>query len=313
MKEHDKIMFTKYLYIFFVAMLAYLSYLMVRPFITYVLISLMIAYLLYPLNNKMTRLFRSRAASAVVLTLLILAMIFLPLVLGGNKIVTEIANIYEKTNIDRVQSYVSVFFGGRLDNYIGPFLQKALDYLLNETSEFLFSLPLKLVGLIISLGVLYFAFRDGDHLVAKIRQLLPLSKDDKEKVIDRFKYTMDATVYGTITMAVVEGVVATLIFWAFGVKTPVVWGLLMAIISMLPFLGPAFVWLPLSAYMYATVSPAVGFAMGVVSLLIITLLLDIFLKNKIIGQKGQIHPVIVLLGVIGGVSVFGIIGFITTG
>ncbi|MFH0798345.1 MAG: AI-2E family transporter [Candidatus Woesearchaeota archaeon] len=310
MKEYDRVLFTKYMYIFFVAMLAYLSYLIVRPFVSYILVSLMIAYLVYPFNKKMTRVLRSRSASAVILTVLILALMFLPLILGGNRMVTEIINVYEKTNIDKVESIISSMFGGKLDNYIGPFLQKGMDFLLNQTSGFLLSLPLKLIGLIIALGVLFFAFRDGDHLVDKIRMVLPLSREDKDKVIDKFKHTMDATVYGTITMAVVEGVVATLIFWVFGVKTPVIWGLLMAVISMLPFLGPAFVWLPLSIYMYVTVSPAVGFAMGIVSLLVVSLLLDIFLKNKIIGKKGEIHPVVVLLGVIGGVSVFGIIGFI---
>lgn len=310
MKEYDRMMFTKYMYIFFVVMLVYLSYLMIRPFVTYILLSLITAYLLYPINQKMTKLLRSRSASAVMLTVLIVAILIMPLVIGGNRIVTEIVNVYEKTNIDKVESFISVLFGGRLDNYIRPFLQKGLDYMLDATSDFLLSLPLKLVGLVIALGVLYFSFREGDHLVAKIRMVLPLNREDKEKVIDRFKHTMDATVYGTITMAIVEGIVAAAVFWAFGVKTPVIWGLLMAMISMLPFLGPAFVWLPLSVYTYFTVSPAIGFAMGVVSLLVLTLLLDIFLKNRIIGKKGEIHPVVVLLGVIGGVSVFGIVGFI---
>lgn len=306
----NKDLLIKYLMISLVILLIYLSYLMLKPFLSFILIALLIVYVLYPINTKLSKILKNKTISAVVLTLFVLAILILPLAFLGNVLVKEVVVLYDRLDVNSIESTISGLSNGNLDSYVGPFIQKVLTFLVNEASNFIFALPTILMGLLIALAVTFFAFKEGNVLANKIKSILPLKASEKEKVILKFKKTMDATIYGTIAMAVVEGVIATFLFWIFGIPTPLLWGILTAAISMLPFLGPAVVWLPASIYLYFTGHMMAGFSLFLLSLLIITLTIDIFLKNKIIGKKGEIHPIVVLLGVIGGVSVFGVVGLI---
>ncbi|RME54687.1 AI-2E family transporter [Candidatus Woesearchaeota archaeon] len=283
---------------------------MTKPYLSYIIISLIAVYLIYPLHEKLLRKLKLKMVSAIVMTLFVLLIFILPLIILGNLIVNDAVTLYQSLDIKTISETINNLLGEEFQNLINPFLSNILDYIAKNLSTFLLSLPSKLMGLIISIGIIYFAFKEGDILVTRIRSVLPLKKEDKDKVILKFKQTMDGIVFGTIIMALVEGLVAGIIFKLFGIPAPVIWGLVTAIISMLPFIGPAFVWAPASLYVYLSGRIYAAVALFILSWLIITLFLDIFLKNKMIAKKGKIHPILVLLGVIGGVSVFGIVGFI---
>jgi len=157
---------------------------------------------------------------------------------------------------------------------------------------------------------MFVAFRDGEKAVAKMTKVLPVKSSYKKEFIRRFTQTTDAIVYGIVVVSFLQGLAALVSFYFFGVSAPALWAFLAFIAALLPVVGPAIIWVPIVLFKYFSgdVSAAVGLA--VYSLLVQNLLLDIMLKTKIIGGKGSIPPIIVLLGIIGGIMAFGIVGLL---
>ncbi|MEA3379153.1 MAG: AI-2E family transporter [Nanoarchaeota archaeon] len=302
--------FTKLFFIALFALLVYISYKMISPYIGSILLSLFIVYILYPIYQKIKPKIKNDALSSFLMTLLVLILIILPLIFIGNILISETSSLYNSFYKGQLQTSMSNLFIGQFDSYIAPLLQNAANYLIKLTSSFLLSLPQKILGIIISLFVLYYSFKNGEKIVQKIKELLPLKNKNKKKIIDMFKNTMDATIHGTILFAILEGLFAIFGYWYFGLSTPILWGLLTGIIAMLPVIGPAAVYLPLAIYLAYKGNIAGAIGLVLYSGLILTFLLDIVLKNKVIGKKGKIHPIIVLLGVIGGLHLFGMVGVI---
>jgi predicted PurR-regulated permease PerM len=240
----------------------------------------------------------------------VLVVILLPFILIINLLIKESIALYNKLDINQLSSLISSLFKGKLESYIGSLLEKIVSYIVSVTSSIVLSLPQKILALFVLLFVLFFAFRDSKDVLHMINRSLPVSDLHKKKMAEKFKSTMDAVIYGTIAIAIVQGIFAMIGFWIFGISSPVLWGLITGVIAMLPFIGPATIWIPLSIYHYVTGHEAGAIGLGIYSLVILSLILDMLLKPKLISKKGNIHPITALLGVIGGISVFGITGII---
>jgi predicted PurR-regulated permease PerM len=150
----------------------------------------------------------------------------------------------------------------------------------------------------------------------KLKKIMPLKLHHQKQVFQQLDETTYAIIYGSLLIAAVQGAAGALGFFIFGVSSPVAWGVMMAIFALLPFIGTAIIWLPVTAVMIvqglSTNSPNITLK-GIGLLLycaIIVSSMDNVLKPHIIGKKARIHPVLVLLGVLGGLAFFGFVGFI---
>ena len=113
-----------------------------------------------------------------------------------------------------------------------------------------------------------------------------------------------------VFVSLLQGIVAGIGFYLFGMSTPVLWGFLTFIIAMLPFVVLTTIWLPLSIYLFALGKTGQATGFSIYCLLFVTILLDMIWKPKLISEKGKRHPLIAILGVLGGFSVFGFSGII---
>jgi predicted PurR-regulated permease PerM len=135
-------------------------------------------------------------------------------------------------------------------------------------------------------------------------------KDDQERVLlKEFVSISRATLKGTVIIGIIQGVLGGLLFWAVGVPSPITWGVVMIILSIIPVVGSGIIWAPVGIYMLLTGDiwqgvVILGFGFGVISTI------DNILRPKLVGQDSQMHPLFVLLATLGGIIVFGIIGFI---
>ncbi len=208
------------------------------------------------------------------------------------------------------------FLSTEIKGYLRDNLEKISNTATENIGALILSLSTGLLYFFVTLFTTYYFLKDGPALTYRIKRLLPMKNEQQMKVTKKLSEVTYAVVYGTLIIAIVQGTLTGLGFWALGVSSPLMWAIIAMIAALVPFLGAAAVWLPVSLIMVI-----VGYFDGESSMIIKAIILffygllvissiDNILKPKIIGQRGKIHPVLVLIGVIGGVKVFGVIGLI---
>jgi predicted PurR-regulated permease PerM len=166
-----------------------------------------------------------------------------------------------------------------------------------------------LVGLTVMLYLLFFLLRDGDTLVRRIRNAVPLDRRYKERLFDNFTTVIRATVKGNVLVALAQGALGGLAFWFLHVQAPLLWGVVMAFLSLLPAVGAAIVWAPVAVYFLATGAIWQGVSLIAFGVLVIGLV-DNILRPVLVGKDTKMPDYVVLLSTIGGMALFGLNGFV---
>ncbi len=166
-------------------------------------------------------------------------------------------------------------------------------------------------GVFLQVGVglftLFYLFRDGERMLGIAKRLVPLASGPTELLLRRTQEVIFAAVFGHVFVAMVQGLLGGLAFWALGIPTPAVWGVLMGALSMIPMIGPAFVWIPAGAVLIASGATARGVVLLLFGLLVISTI-DNVIRAMLVSARAQVHPLVVFLGVLGGVLMFGAVG-----
>lgn len=163
--------------------------------------------------------------------------------------------------------------------------------------------------LLLMLLVLFFLFRDHRPALQALRSLVPLSNKENDEVVKRVADTMHATIYGTLVMAMLQGVLGGLMFWMLGLPAPILWGAVMGLLAIIPYLGTFVIWAPVAAYM------ALQGEWGKAAILtgwggVVIALMDNFLYPVLVGGRLRIHTLPVFFAMFGGLFVFGSSGII---
>ena len=166
-----------------------------------------------------------------------------------------------------------------------------------------------LVSLGVMLYLLFFLLRDGDDLYVRIGTALPLRGEHRRELFRRFAIVVRATVKGNIVVALVQGALGGFILWFLGVHAPLLWGVVMAFLSLLPAVGSALVWLPVALYFLATGARWQGIVLIAFGVLVIGLV-DNLLRPVLVGKDTRMPDYIVLISTLGGMAVFGPNGFV---
>jgi predicted PurR-regulated permease PerM len=168
-------------------------------------------------------------------------------------------------------------------------------------------------GFLLQLGLMlyvaYFLLRDGRVLVDKLIRAVPLGDQRERLLIQKFAEVARATVKGNLLVALVQGMLGGLIFWILGLPAALLWGTVMTVLSLIPAIGAALVWLPAAIYLYAVgegISATVLIAYGV----LIIGLADNFLRPILVGRDTKLPDWMVLLSTLGGIVMVGIHGFV---
>lgn len=162
---------------------------------------------------------------------------------------------------------------------------------------------------VLMLYILFFFFRDGDRIVAGLIRALPMGDEREKRLFSRFADVSRATVKGTLVVAVVQGALGGILFALVGLQAAVFWGVIMGVFSLLPAVGPALVWVPASIYFFAVGELLRGIIVFAGGALVVGLV-DNLLRPVLVGRTAQLPDYVVLLATLGGLSVFGIAGFV---
>jgi predicted PurR-regulated permease PerM len=161
----------------------------------------------------------------------------------------------------------------------------------------------------VGLFTLFYLFRDGGRMLDAAKGLVPLPSGPTELLVRRTHEVIFAAVYGHVFVAMVQGLLGGLAFWALGIPTPAVWGVLMGALSLIPMIGPAFVWIPAGAVLIATGATLRGVLLLLFGLLVISTI-DNVIRAILVSGRARVHPLVVFFGVLGGVLMFGAVGIL---
>ncbi|MBN2112301.1 AI-2E family transporter [Candidatus Woesearchaeota archaeon] len=329
--------YAKYIFVILLVFVIFMAYLVVKPFITALLTSAVLAYIFYPLYESLNRKINRKNASAFIVSILIILLLAIPIAF----LVTAITKESQVTYIRAKQIFTTgdIFSIGcpaeedgvicRFSNWVGNFigqpnvryhLEKSMqgitDTISRKASEFIFSIPTIVLNIFVTFFTTFYLFRDGKKIMERIKQLIPLKLHHQKQIFHQLDEITYAILYGSLLVAAVQGIVGAVGFYFFGVSSPLMWGILMGITALLPFIGTAIVWVPVSAVIiiqgittHTNSTTLKGIGLLLYGALVVSTI-DNFLRPYIVGKKGGIHPVLVLVGVLGGIAFFGFIGLI---
>lgn len=312
------------------AILGYALVLIFSPFFGAMSWGAFLAFLLFPLNVRLRRRLRGPGAAAGVLTLVAPVVILLPLSALSVDFVAQISGLLQKLQRatkqwdiksfsdlqqfpliaranDWLQSHVGVSaaeFQGWLVTGTQNVLQRAAGF---SGTFFLGALD-SLFSFAVMLFLLYFFLRDGDEMMARARSLIPLDDARKERLFQQLSNVTRAIVFGTSMTALAQGVLIGIGFAIADLPSPVVFGVLAALLSMLPVGGSAFVWAPAALWLF--VDGRWGYGIFLLAWGLMLGGLDNVLRPLLISGRARISALAVFVGVLGGIPAFGAIGVI---
>jgi predicted PurR-regulated permease PerM len=300
------------------------------PFFGAVLWGTIFAILFAPLYRRLLASTRQRRTPAALATVtIVLLIVILPVMLIGGLLAQEAVSVYTKFQSGELN--FARYFQQVLDalpqsvrdllvrfglTHLGG-IQERLSSGLVQGGQFVATKALDIgqntfdliVNLCIVLYLLFFLLRDGDELTKRIRRAIPLHADQQRELFNRFTTVIRATVKGNVVVAIVQGALGGLIFWFLGVHAAVLWAVVMGILSLLPAVGSALIWLPVAIYFLVTGATWQGVVLICFGVLVIGLV-DNVLRPILVGKDTKIPDYVILISTLGGIAVFGLNGFV---
>ena len=166
-----------------------------------------------------------------------------------------------------------------------------------------------ITNLLIMFFVLYYMLVHGTKTESFLNGIIPLRKKNLSMLATETKIMIKANAIGIPLLAIIQGLIAMLGYWIFGVKEYALWGFITGVCSVIPIVGTGLVWLPLTVYLFAVGNNWQGFGLGFYSLIVLTNI-DYVARITVLKKIGDVHPLITIFGVIVGLSMFGFFGLI---
>ncbi len=301
-------------------------YILIAPFLRPIIFSAVLAILFYPLHSRILRRVRNRNLSAFLSTCFVVLFIVLSAVFLGRALATGLLDVYQSLRssgdgserltlylihlldqaVERVSRYLPIS-PSDLRTATENQAQKGVAVLLSMTAGAVGSFTALLANALAAFFILFSFFRDGRAMLRRTAVLLPLHSDQTRRLFTRVKDTLNATVYGTLTMAALQGTLTGVAFWFLGITSPVLWAIVTALCALLPVIGTSIVLLPaISMLMFSGhwVKGLILLAWGVA----IVHPVDNLLRPQLIGSRTRLSTLYVFFALLGGLKAFGSLG-----
>ncbi len=302
------------------------SFFIFKPFLAPLVLATAFAVVLQPLYRAIVRSLGNRESIAAFVTVLIsIVCILVPISFLGTQIFYESLDLYSSLvageqsgapansfvknmvhNLDRAVPGAGDFFDN-LSVDLDIYVKQGLEWLISHLGAAVSGVTTLVLDLFIFFVALYYLLRDGRKLKQALISLSPLKDSDDEMVSGRLELAINSVIKGNLTIALTQGVFAAVGFTIFGVPNSVLLGTVAAIAALIPAVGTALVLAPAALYLFVTgdTGPAFGLlAWGVLAVGLV----DNILGPTLIGSGMRLHPLFVLLSVLGGLALFGPIG-----
>lgn len=290
-----------------------------KPFVNIVAFALIISILFYPLYKLLLKRVKKPALASLFTVLIVLSIVALPLWLFGQILFTELSNLFDSYRsgafvIDRGEIVASLpsqlqTLIQNLSQDLNNFIGRLSNEIFSSLSAIVSNVASFVIAFFMFVFVLYYLLKDGPKIKAVLMDISPIATNQENMLIDKIVTAVNGVVKGSFIVALVQGVVATVGYTIFGVPEPLLWGAFTVVAALVPTVGTSIALVPAVIYLLVT-----GHTPGAIGLTIwgaaAVGLVDNFIGPRLIGGSTRLHPVLVLLAVLGGIQFFGVLGFL---
>lgn len=310
----------EYVFFFgFMGVVAYMVWTMLQPFVSALALAAIIVTICYPLYERILPYMpkRNRTLGAMVTTIAVLVLVIIPFTFLISSLVNEAFTVYgslqsERASLsqqlDDIQTQVNTYLPtANID--IVAYVEQAASWLAGKAGAIFAGTAATVFSVFIAIIGAFYLFRDGKQFTKHLVIYSPLPDDEDEYILSRLALAVRSVATGTILIALIQGSLTAFGLWLFGFERFVLWGVVAAFGALIPSVGTSIVFIPAILYLVSTGS--YGFAVGL-SIWGATAvgLVDNLLGPYLMSRGNSMHPYVVLLAVLGGIGVFGPIGFI---
>ena len=302
---------------FLVLLLAFLllTFFIIKPFFSAIILGVVLAGAFSPVYKWLLKILKNRSLTAGIMIILVPIIIIIPLFFITTKLVGEAGKAYRALGNEdvliQITTALDANFGISIDltNIIKEILITIQEKLIQIAPDVISSIAEVLLGLFVMFFIMYYTFKGGDDLLEEIKDLIPLKKKYKVKLWNEMELVINGVLYGQILTAIIQGGLGGLLLFVFGVPNSLFWGFIMIILAFLPVVGTPMIFVPAGIYMIATGHPLSGILILIIGGVVV-MNIDNVIKPKLISARSKVHPVVALIGVLGGLVMFGIVGLI---
>jgi len=304
--------------------------LVIEPFFAAILWAVVTAILFTPYNQRLlAKMPRRRNGAALITLLCITALVIVPSILLGLALIREISAFYTRIQAGHVD-FALIFeqLQARLPDWVRPYADR---FGLTDGTEMQAQLNNSLAGIfrtiatqavaigqgafsfVVALGVMlyltFFLLRDGETLTANLNRVTPLRPAQLAALLEQFVKVVRATIKGSVVVAIVQGFIGGIVFWALSVEGALLWGVLMGFFSLLPAIGTGLIWVPFAIYLFATGAILKGVILVFCGLFVIGMV-DNILRPILVGRDTRLPDYVVLITTLGGIELMGFSGIV---
>ena len=300
-------------FLFFLVVFLALTMLLVWPVFPYVVLGMVLAFLLHPLERRLARVVPSSGIRAGLLTLLATLLVLLPLVYAVQRVTRELASAVQLDRMKRLIESAHVWLESRQMQFVAAGLVEAVeqgqDFLLGNIPNLFGSIFHMALGIFVCLFVFYYFTKEGADIWQALVDAIPLPQRMKAVIHQGVAGILRGIFYGQLITAIVQGILGGIGLVIFQVPQPFLLTGLMMVFAFLPVVGATMVWAPAGVLKLMAGETAQGLGMLIWGSVLV-MNIDNVIKPRLIAAHSRVHPLVILIGMIGGIEMFGFIGLL---
>ncbi len=312
----------------FLLLSLFFGYLIFEPFIKIIIISILITVILYPLKEKLNRYIKNDLLVSLICTVIVFIFIIVPslililfitnqtlylypkfisLISQENLIEYILQNLPFSEKLAKYTGKIDTNLAFQLEEIIKSYAHTIFEFILEQSKTILLNIAFVLVGIFLMLLLIFFLFKDGKSFYYRIYRLIPLSDKDKNFIVYKTYQAIQGVVLGSVLTAIAQAILGFIAYFFAGIEFSIFWAFLTFIASFIPIGGASLVWVPLAIYIFLTGSLVKGIVFTIWGVAVISMV-DNFIKPWVIGDKTDIHPIVLFFAILGGLNLFGFLG-----
>ena len=303
----------------------YLCWRLIQPFLDVLLWAMVLVVVFQPVHRRLSARLGRPSWAATCSTLLVIVTILLPVTLVTLAVVQELRLLAGtlETNPIQLLNFDSPIVGPllrRLDRYVDLERFQSEEFVRTHLETWTRALAAGTLGVVggtlavivqmfLVVFTMFYLFRDGDAISRAAYEMLPLDEAQAQDVLERTEEVIGATVYGVIIIALIQGSLGAFIFGVLGLPSPLLWGVVMFFLSMIPMAGSFLVWAPAAVFLALSGSWPRALILVAWGVLVVGSI-DNFLSPRLVGKRTRLHELLVFFSVLGGLQLFGVLGVV---
>lgn len=306
----------KITFLVLLGLLAILSFLIIRPVLLSVLAGLILAYIFLPVHRYTTSWVKSKTLSAAIVSIVLLLIIAVPLWFLLPMISQQVFEVFKASQeLDVTGLVQSVFptaseqFTAQADATVKKAFSGITSSILDSIVDLLLNFATISLHLLLVAFVFFFTLKDEEQLRNFASGIIPLGKNQEKRLTKQFKDITHSILYGQVVAGIIQGSLAALALYVFGIPNALLLSVFALVLSVIPVIGPSFVYIPVSIYMLMTTNPLLAIGYLLFNVLIVSSVDSVF-RSHFVSRRTNMSQAVILVGMIGGLFMFNILGLI---